>query len=104
MPLQNQVQIYSTDTAAFYSNNESYLHKLNHKVRSERRKLVEERKKIESKFEEYGISPKEIEDFDHNIIDDDKLEEMIELSKRHEKINNLVKIKNKKAKMICKII
>lgn len=98
MPLQNQVQIYSTDTAAFYSNNESYLHKLNHKVRSERRKLVEERKKIESKFEEYGISPKEIDGFDHSMVDDDKLDEMVELSEKHKKINKHVLIKNKKAK------
>lgn len=96
--MQNQVQIYSTDTAAFYSNNESYLHKLNHKIRSERRKLVEERKKIESEFDKYGISPKEIDGFDHSMVDDDKLDEMIELSEKHKKINEHVLIKNKKAK------
>ena len=49
--LDKQVQIISCDTGNFYSNNEERLHKLNHKIKAERRYLKNKLEKTEDDAE-----------------------------------------------------
>lgn len=95
MPLEKQIQIYSVDTGSFYSNNEAALHWSNHKLRSQRRKLVDESKEIELEFEKVDISKDDICN-----LDDDTLEElgMECLAKRYCDLKEWIHIKNLKIK------
>ena len=86
--LDRQIQIYSVDTGNFYSGKESHLHWLNHKLRSERNRLVEEIKDIESEFDKLGI---ELDDA--ALCDSADVQKMAE---RHAVLKELVKMKNAK--------
>lgn len=95
MPLEKQIQIYSVDTGSFYSNNEAALHWSNHKLRSQRRKLVDESKEIESEFAKVDIEKDDICN-----LDDETLEElgMECLAKRYSDLKEWIHIKNLKIK------
>lgn len=95
MPLEKQIQIYSVDTGSFYSNNEANLHWLNHKLRSQRRKLVEESKVIESEFEKVDVPKDEI-----CKLGDDALDElgMKHRAERYADLKEWIHIKNLKIK------
>lgn len=60
MPLDRQVQIYSVDTGNFYSNQEHYLHRLNHNVRMERNALKKEIRFVTDCLLEYGFTDDDI--------------------------------------------
>ena len=92
MALDKQIQILSCDTGNFYSNSESRLHWLNHKIMSERRKLVDERREIESRFDKLGIDKGSIADMDFDSDD------MADLAKRYVRVNELIAMKNKTAR------
>lgn len=101
--LDVQINILSVDTGNFYSNKESRLHWLNHKLRSEKNKLVNESKNIEYEFIKYGINSEGIDliyDDEHcldGIIDDADID-YIELANRYRKIKELIVMKNEKIK------
>ena len=74
--LDKQVQIYSVDTGDFYSNKEKHLHWMNHKLRMDRRRLVDgyvekrkdgnireikSMKETKDELEGYGISLEDID-------------------------------------------
>lgn len=68
--LDKQINIYAVDTGNFYSNSESYLHRLNHRVRVERNKLKKEISFYDECFSEIGFTHKDIQairkgDFDN---------------------------------------
>lgn len=86
--LDRQIQIYSVDTGNFYSGKESHLHWLNHKLRSERNRLVEDIKDIESEFDKLGI---ELDDA--ALCDSADVQKMAE---RYAVLKELVKMKNAK--------
>lgn len=118
--LDVQVQIYSVDTGNFYSNKESYLHSLNHKLRMERNVLINggtmtskvEKKKrtikgtknIAKELEQYGISCEDCEailkDEHDYIIDEDNKEKICELCRDYLSAKKSISIKNKKIKNI----
>lgn len=93
--LDRQIQIYSVDTGSFYSNNEAALHWLNHKLRSQRRKLADEAKTIEEEFEKVDVSKDEI-----CGLDDESLNElgMKERAERYADLKRWMHIKNGKIK------
>lgn len=68
--LDKQIQIYAVDTGNFYSNSESYLHKLNHKVRMERNLLKKEISFWNNYLTEYGFSKKDITNMQNGIFDE----------------------------------
>lgn len=93
--LDRQIQIYSVDTGSFYSNNEAALHWLNHKLRSQRRKLADEAKTIEEEFEKVDVFKDEI-----CGLDDESLDElgMKERAERYADLKRWMHIKNGKIK------
>lgn len=91
--LDRQIQIYSVDTGNFYSGKESHLHWLNHKLRGERNRLVEELRKIEAEFEKNGIGIDEID----SQIDNDS-DELAVLASRYLRVRELIRMKNEKIK------
>lgn len=115
--LNSQVDVLSVDTGDFYSNKEKHLHMINHKLRSERNKLVnggtihgKGRKKrtvigikeIEDNLAEFGIGHDELKDisddeYDFSIHGDDA-DVVIELCREHERLKKLIAYKNMKAK------
>lgn len=116
--LDSQIDVLSVDTSDFYSNRERGLHMLNHKLRSERNRLIngcdirrggKKRhivgiKDIESELEGYGIAHddmKSIHDgsYDFSIHGDDA-DLVIGLCHEHERLKNLISYKNAKAKEI----
>ena len=88
--LDTQVQIYSVDTGNFYSKKEAHLHRLNHIIRSERNRLVNELKEIDKYFESNGI--------DIDNIDDCCPLELQELADRYSFLKDKIVVKNKKIK------
>lgn len=112
--LSKQVDIYNFDTSDFYSNREKHLHMVNHRLRTERNKLInggiiygKGRKKrtivgikeIEDKLLEYGIGHDELKaihdgDYDFSVHGND----VMELCREHERLKNLIDYKNMKAK------
>lgn len=73
--LDKQINIYAVDTGNFYSNSESYLHRLNHKIRMERNQLKRELAFYDECLIEIGFNKNDIQaikkgDFDKvNYID-----------------------------------
>lgn len=67
--LDKQIQIYSVDTGNFYSNRESYLHRLNHKVRQERNALKKELKFYEDVLTEIGFTQEDIKNIQNGKFD-----------------------------------
>lgn len=95
LPLEKQIQIYSVDTGSFYSNNEASLHWLNHKLRSQRRKLADESKLIESEFEKVDVSKDEICKLDDEALDNLGMKHRAE---RYADLKEWIHIKNQKIK------
>lgn len=93
--LDKQIQIYSVDTGSFYSNNEAALHWLNHKLRAQRRKLVDESKEIEAKFEKVDVQKEDIVNLCKESLDDLG---MNDLAERYKSIKEWMRIKNGKIK------
>ena len=59
IPLNKQINVYSVDTGAFYSNKELYLHKKISKIRRENKHLIELIENYEKKLNSYGVSYKD---------------------------------------------
>lgn len=97
MALNRQVMIYGIDTGNFYSMRERRLHWLNHKIREEKKTLVEESKKIEKKFESVDIDKNSM-----LKMGDDELDDlgMKELACRYREIGEIIKMKNVAAKNV----
>lgn len=108
--LDKQVQIYSVDTGHFYSGKEKHLHWMNHKLRAERRKLVDgcvkKRpdgtheamigiKEIKRKLEEYGVS---VDEIDSILCDGHECDEVLSLAAKYAKIKDSIAKKNKQIK------
>ena len=118
MPLlSKQIDVLGLDTADFYSNNEKYLHNLNHKIRAEKNRLVNGgdvyrchgKKKvkvvgireIERELCEYGIESCDVAsvlDGTYSIPDDCDCARIVELCKEHKRLQGLIDMKNKKAR------
>ena len=115
--LSKQIDVLGLDTADFYSNNEKYLHNLNHKIRAEKNRLVNGgdvyrchgKKKvkvvgireIERELCEYGIESCDVAsvlDGTYSIPDDCDCARIVELCKEHKRLQGLIDMKNKKAK------
>ena len=115
--LSKQIDVLGLDTADFYSNNERYLHNLNHKIRAEKNRLVNGgdvylchgRKKvkvvgireIERELCEYGIESCDVAsvlDGTYSIPDDCDCARIVELCKEHKRLQGLIDMKNKKAR------
>lgn len=109
--LSRQVDIYNFDTSDFYSNRERYLHMLNHRVRSERNKLVNGGviygkgrrrrtivgiREIERELSEHGIGSDEIRAIRNGELD--VSDDVMELYYEHERLKRLIDHKNAKAK------
>lgn len=115
--LNSQVDVLSVDTGDFYSNKEKHLHMVNHKLRSERNKLVnggtvhgKGRKKrtitgikeIEDNLAEFGIGHDELKAVSNNGYDfsvhGNDADVVIGLCHEHERLKKLIAYKNMKAK------
>lgn len=109
--LSRQVDIYNFDTSDFYSNRERYLHMLNHRVRSERNKLVNGGviygsggrrrtivgiREIERELSERGVGSDEIRAIRNGELD--VSDDVMELYREHERLKRLIDHKNAKAK------
>lgn len=118
--LDVQINIYCFDTSDFYSNREKRLHTMNHKIRQEKRILVDGGfvarrdgkgkrkiiglKDIERDLEDMGVFECDMHsilngeyDFSDCEFDESHIKDLVE---RYFKIKDLVSIKNKKAKKI----
>ena len=84
--LDKQINVFALDTSDFYSNKEKRLHSINHKIRSERNKLINGGKigkrniigikELERNLEEYGIEKEALKciadgDYDFSVHGDD---------------------------------
>ena len=119
--LDKQIQIYSVDTGNFYSKKEAQLHWLNHKIKIERKKLIDGytdvgsdgkskrkivgRKEIESKLHEFGIDEDilfliENNNYDFDAFHGDDAEAVEFLCKAYFKIKKLIALKNNQIKDI----
>lgn len=115
--MSSQVDVLSVDTGDFYSNKERRLHMLNHRLRSERNKLMnggvihgKGRKRrtvvgireIESELEGHGIGSDELKAVSNGVYDfsvhGDDADYVIDLCHRHELLRKLIAHKNTKAK------
>ena len=115
--LSKQIDVLGLDTADFYSNHERYLHNLNHKVRAEKNRLVNggdiyrchgKKKKhivgirqIEERLYEYGIEACDIGsvlDGTYPLSGCDRHDDIIELCNEHRRLQDIVSMKNQKAK------
>ena len=116
--LDKQVQVLSVDTGNFYSKKEAQLHWLNHKLRIERKKLIDGYTETNSngKYKRRIIGKKEIEkqllefevdenilhiiennDYDFSVFKDDK--DVVEsLCKEYFRLKKLIDIKNTQIK------
>lgn len=102
MALDKQIQIYSVDTGNFYSNKESYLHRLNHRVRMERNALKQEIKLFREVLNLIGFPDEEIDkaqrgDFDNINYITGNGTELKDLCDFHS-LNRMYKHKSDKAK------
>ena len=116
--LDKQIKIYSVDTGNFYSHEEAYLHKLNHKLRLERNQLINGEiiangnkkhkrtiiglKEIEDELYKYGLTQSDLDlilkqEYDFSQWGQDK-DRLINLSELYCRIKNLIALKNKKIK------
>lgn len=115
--LSRQVDIYNFDTSDFYSNHEKRLHDLNHRIRSERNRLVNggtvyghgHRKRtvvgireIESHLSEYGIGKDElrlVHDGEYDfLVHGDDADNVRSMCAEHDRLRRLIAHKNEKAK------
>lgn len=101
MPLDTQVQVLSVDTGDFYSNRETMLHWLNHKLRIERNELKKKEDDIVNKLFEHGVSNDDLTSILNYEFDFESLDNGFTLSKlgaEYCKVIELIKLKNKKIK------
>lgn len=118
--LDKQIQIYSVDTGHFYSGKERHLHWMNHKLRIERKQLVDGyikrradgtsnvimgTKEIESKLEKYGLSAKDIKaayngKYDMARFEDDERNIIEDLTNKYIYNKELISIKNRQMKEV----
>lgn len=98
--LDTQIQILSVDTGNFYSNHESYLHRLNHRVRVERNKLKEEIKFWDKFFLEIGYTKKDILNIQNGKIDKIRYLNPLDVSDiaQYIRLYKIYQYKGKKAK------
>lgn len=100
MPLNTQVNIYSIDTGAFYSNREEKLHWKICSFRKERTKVMEEMDKLEEIIASIGgINAKELENLESISSQFDE-EEYCYLASLRSQYQNLESLKVHKAKLI----
>ncbi len=76
--LDVQINIYSVDTGNFYSNRETHLHWLNHKLRTERNELMKKAEDVASELKQYGITDEDLssilsEEYDYSDWGDDEI-------------------------------
>ena len=93
----------SVDTGNFYSNSESYLHKLNHKIRRERNKLKKDITFLERCLLEYGFSDNDIKLIKNGTFNDVFVYgDSVELKDicLYYRLNKLYKLKGQKAKEV----
>lgn len=100
--LDKQVNIYSVDTGNFYSNRESHLHWLNHKLRSERNVLNAKLSEVTNELKKYGISNEDLidilnDEYDYSGWDEDT-KCITDLGMSYQNIKELIAMKNKKIK------
>lgn len=116
--LNSQIDVYAVDTGNFYSNHEKRLHMMNHRLRSERNKLINggdirtkgNRKKkhivglkeIDASLEEHGIHHDELklimnDEYDFSVHGDDA-DIVIGLCHERKRLKKLIDYKNMKAK------
>lgn len=110
--LDKQINVFALDTSDFYSNREKYLHSINHKVRSERNKLINGGKigkrnivgikELERNLEGYGIEKETLKriadgDYDFSVHGDDA-DVVRGIYNDYINKKELVSQKNKKAK------
>ena len=119
--LDKQVQIYSVDTGNFYSKKEAQLHWLNHKLRIERKKLIDGytetssdgkskrriigRKEIEQQLFEFGIDEDilylvENNNYDFDAFHGDDAEVVESLCKEYFRLKKLITLKSTQIKDI----
>ena len=112
--LDSQVQILSVDTGNFYSRKEAHLHWLNHKLRVERKQLIDGytdvktkrtitgRKEIEKKLNEYGIDTNVLTVIKQGEYDFSKHGDDVEILKSlcdyYFKLKDLIVLKNNQIK------
>lgn len=118
--LDKQIQVLSVDTGNFYSNNEAQLHWKNHKLKIERKKLIDGycdigkngrvtrkivgRKELEKKIATFGIDEKTLnliksEKIDYDFsIHGDQAATVKDLCCQYVKTDKLIGLKNKNIK------
>lgn len=97
--LDSQINISSWDTGDFYSNHEARLHNLNHKVRSERKKLLSEQHTILNSLRVRGLTKNDVESLvSGNLNLSEFTEDVKELCVRYVELNSYIDIKSKVAK------
>ena len=119
--LSDQIMIYSVDTGNFYSNHEVRLHKLNHRLRNERKQLlngytkkiknekgvisgkriIRGIKDISKDLEQFGLTISDLEKVDLKSLEnktDNEIEIIEKLKVEYFKIKHQIEIKREKIK------
>ena len=117
--LDKQIQVLSVDTGNFYSNKEAQLHWLNHKLRIERKKLIDGytetssngkskrriigRKEIENKLNEFGIDEDilyivENNNYDFDAFHGEDADVVKSLCEQYFRLKKLIDLKNTQIK------
>lgn len=111
--LNTQIQVLSVDTGNFYSKNEERLHKLNHKLRNERKQLlngyiaktksgkriIRGIKDIEKDLGEFGLTTADLEkEKTFNEKSDNEIEKIRDLQIEYFKLKKQIEIKREKIK------
>lgn len=100
--LDKQISIYSVDTGNFYSNHESHLHWLNHKLRNERNQLLNKLSEVTDDLKKYGIDDNDLtaiynQEYDFSDWGDDTTT-LIFLGEKYCDLKDMIAMKNKKIK------
>ena len=118
--LDKQVQILSVDTGNFYSNKEARLHWLNHKLRNERKQLIDGytikgsdnkctrkitgRKELEKRLNEIGINEQDlslIENAQYNFSKfAEREDEVKSLCDEYHRLKKIIAFKNEQIKNV----
>ncbi len=112
--LDSQISILGVDTGNFYSKHEERLHKLNHKLRNERKQLLNgytvkmKNKKrvirgivdVEKDLEKFGITTSDLEKVNFEGRTDEEIEIIEGLKTEYFKIKHQIEIKREKIKKI----
>lgn len=112
--LDSQISILGVDTGNFYSKHEERLHKLNHKLRNERKQLLNgytvktKNKKrvirgiadVEKDLEKFGITTSDLERVNFKGRTDEEIETIESLKTEYFKIKHQIEIKREKIKKI----